>query len=1055
MRERERGREKEREKEGRKEGRKEGSVKGRVGSVAPLAQFTQLPTRERKREKKKDGERKRKKKKKKRKRKEGRKNERKGGECCAPCAAHSKLPPREREEERKKETERKKEKKKRRKRRKDRMRRRKEEREKARPPSREQTSRGSTEIRGSVAIVSRKLFVVAAPPTWKLCSTATFISTAALSFQRERVVPVSSPIFSATPCEKHSGYGRGRKHREPGIDSNRGLVRDRWLLHLQRERRDSKWGVRPGWPSLLVIGSKLPNSQSPSDWPKVNPSWLAQSHPSSSGILPVSLPGSVIAPFTPNARTHPAFHTPTGAQLIAQGGLGKTPYLQEVVAMGVAKVPHADLAAHVPAAKRGSRELQTADLQQHVGHRREGIPAEAELFKPQQPRRRRGWTMAPRSKIDSPVHAALKRRFAHAALKRRLAPAALKHHFTHAAFKHRFAHAALKDRFAHAALKLFFLARLRCNNPLCCNESAELKKHQWNTGRERVGQVGGASQEVVFSERNRSKLAEYPPLELLECEGIPGNMACATSAGVGRRDFCAHRLFQPGGGWTTPPQRSRGHQARGPKSSTSQRNLTPSAGGGMLPGFGTVRPKRYPLRSTLKRCFPHAALEHRFACAALKHRFARIALKRSLSHAALKRCFWHAAHNHRFERAALKRCLARAALKRRFPHAALQHRFTCTALKRRLARAAVKHRFPHAALKHCFVCAAGLSWCVESCTRAEPVVEQVGSHCCPVLLGLSETPQRPLSAQPDSRGVGDGHFQYQFGGQDEEFRVLPYWMQSWGEERAKRRAVEKQPPKSWPGSPSPRRLCPPVRGDHPGVSDDGPVFEHRLPGWRWMEPPTPSGPRQKEDRIWGRRLGWDTAGTDRFGRSACELTELVVTQLESHHGAQDNSSVNWRPPSVNFACRSVLSDAAVVVKYEKQFHDGGNVPGSRFGSIREVKSAQMSDSLNERVIHLTNNRGEKSHKTGQNPLFRLATGKKAGIPFWSCVEDRLPWLTSVISTLAGSPRMVPSGCLYPAHPRGEDGDGRPGRKEANGGETSGFCLVGGCPSAATDQPTIG
>lgn len=61
------------------------------------------------------------------------------------------------------------------------------------------------------------------------------------------------------------------------------------------------------------------------------------------------------------------------------------PYLQEVVAVGVAKVPHADLAAHVPAAEGGGWELQTADFQQHVGHGRQGVPAESQLLKPQQP----------------------------------------------------------------------------------------------------------------------------------------------------------------------------------------------------------------------------------------------------------------------------------------------------------------------------------------------------------------------------------------------------------------------------------------------------------------------------------------------------------------------------------------------------------------------------------------------------------------------------------------------------------------------------------------------
>lgn len=37
-------------------------------------------------------------------------------------------------------------------------------------------------------------------PTWKLCSTATFTSTAARSFQRDELLPVSSPMRWATSC---------------------------------------------------------------------------------------------------------------------------------------------------------------------------------------------------------------------------------------------------------------------------------------------------------------------------------------------------------------------------------------------------------------------------------------------------------------------------------------------------------------------------------------------------------------------------------------------------------------------------------------------------------------------------------------------------------------------------------------------------------------------------------------------------------------------------------------------------------------------------------------
>lgn len=56
----------------------------------------------------------------------------------------------------------------------------------------------------------------------------------------------------------------------------------------------------------------------------------------------------------------------------------------------------------------------------------------------------------------------------------------------------------------------------------------------------------------------------------------------------------------------------------------------------------------------------------------------------------------------------------------------------------------------------------------------------------PVLLGSSESPQGPQcpppdlgsrSAQLDLRGVGDGHLQHQFRGQDEEFGVLVRFLQ--------------------------------------------------------------------------------------------------------------------------------------------------------------------------------------------------------------------------------------------------------------------------------------
>lgn len=52
-------------------------------------------------------------------------------------------------------------------------------------------------------------------PTWKLCSTATFTSTAARSFQREELVPVSSPMRWATSCGgQQDRVGQGG---QPGV----------------------------------------------------------------------------------------------------------------------------------------------------------------------------------------------------------------------------------------------------------------------------------------------------------------------------------------------------------------------------------------------------------------------------------------------------------------------------------------------------------------------------------------------------------------------------------------------------------------------------------------------------------------------------------------------------------------------------------------------------------------------------------------------------------------------------------------------------------------------
>lgn len=59
--------------------------------------------------------------------------------------------------------------------------------------------------------------------------------------------------------------------------------------------------------------------------------------------------------------------------------------------MRVTQVPRADLRAHVPAAEGGRRELQTPDFQQHVGHGREGIPAQAQGCEPLQSGGIRTW----------------------------------------------------------------------------------------------------------------------------------------------------------------------------------------------------------------------------------------------------------------------------------------------------------------------------------------------------------------------------------------------------------------------------------------------------------------------------------------------------------------------------------------------------------------------------------------------------------------------------------------------------------------------------------------
>lgn len=62
--------------------------------------------------------------------------------------------------------------------------------------------------------------------------------------------------------------------------------------------------------------------------------------------------------------------------------------------MRVTQVPRANLSAHVPAAEGGRRELQPPNFQQHVAHRWEGIPAQAQGRKPLQPGGGRAWDQA-------------------------------------------------------------------------------------------------------------------------------------------------------------------------------------------------------------------------------------------------------------------------------------------------------------------------------------------------------------------------------------------------------------------------------------------------------------------------------------------------------------------------------------------------------------------------------------------------------------------------------------------------------------------------------------
>ena len=70
--------------------------------------------------------------------------------------------------------------------------------------------------------------------------------------------------------------------------------------------------------------------------------------------------------------------------------------------MRVTQVPRANLRAHIPAAEGGCGELQTPNFQQHVGHSREGIPAQAQGCEPLQSGGVRAWDQPLRS-LTCPV----------------------------------------------------------------------------------------------------------------------------------------------------------------------------------------------------------------------------------------------------------------------------------------------------------------------------------------------------------------------------------------------------------------------------------------------------------------------------------------------------------------------------------------------------------------------------------------------------------------------------------------------------------------------------
>ena len=60
----------------------------------------------------------------------------------------------------------------------------------------------------------------------------------------------------------------------------------------------------------------------------------------------------------------------------------RIPYLEEIIAILVAKVARSDLGAHVPAVEGCSGELETANVQHEARHGRHRVPAQVEVGKP-------------------------------------------------------------------------------------------------------------------------------------------------------------------------------------------------------------------------------------------------------------------------------------------------------------------------------------------------------------------------------------------------------------------------------------------------------------------------------------------------------------------------------------------------------------------------------------------------------------------------------------------------------------------------------------------------